>query len=410
MKFSAIVATVIVLAAFTESMAQELEFHPSLAVSEEFTDNVFNTVNDEEPEYITRVLPGFSLGYRAKALDVTARYTFDYRHYARGSRGDEITHSASAKGLLTVVENFFFIDASDDYRRVSLDVARDFTRESLFVNQSDLNVATISPYFLWHLGPRTTMRTGYRYVNTWYREPTGVDKTEHTGFVDLSRELGARLNLDAGYTFTRLDTKQTDYDRHQGFAGIRYEYAEGSTIRLQGGMTSFDFSDGSSFTGPFWNAGIIHVLDSLTFRADATVIYTEDPLRTSTEERLYSGRVEKRFERGEGHVSFAYSELEDTITEEDITEKYTVGLGGGYEFTERFKSTIELGGERFSRDTSEDFPYRAFATVGLSYDLGDSFMVSLLYSHVSDFRHGSFDSPDFGAQTNRVMLEFRKVF
>lgn len=85
-----------------ECGAAEVQFHPSLAVSEEFTDNVFLTEHDKVSEYITRVLPGFSLAYQAPVLTGDISYTFDYRHYARGTQSDEITHSADAKGLLTV--------------------------------------------------------------------------------------------------------------------------------------------------------------------------------------------------------------------------------------------------------------------------------------------------------------------
>ena len=155
-----------ILSVTTVAQGAEFEVHPSLAVSEEFTDNVFETPTNRISDYITRVLPGIALSYRAPALTGDLNYVFDYRHYARNTRGDETTHELSAKGHLTAVENFMFLDVSDEYQRVSLDVTRDVTKESLFLNQSDRNVATVSPYLTFNPTERILVKTGYRFIDT----------------------------------------------------------------------------------------------------------------------------------------------------------------------------------------------------------------------------------------------------
>lgn len=393
-----------------ECKAAEVKFQPSLAVSEEFNDNIFLTQEGKVSEFITHVLPGFSLNYTAPALTSDIIYTFDYRHYARGSHGDEITHVGNAKGELTVLENFLFVDIADSYQRVSLDVARDTTQESPFLNQSDQNIFTVSPYFVWHPGTQTTLKTGYSYIDTWYRDPTAVGKKDHNAFIYGTRELSPHSSIDVGYTYTNEQTSISDFNRHNGYAGFRYVYGEGSFINAQGGGTYYKYNDGRIFTSPFWNAGITHAFGEVTAQLGTSVNFTEDPLHNTIQERDYFGKVNKKFQRGNANLQIMYSEFEDTRAKNTFSKRMLLGFGGVYEFTSQLKGTLDISGERFTQLSSLDFPYRVIAKTGASYDIKENFFVSLNYSHETNFRHANFDSPDIGVQVNRVVLELRKTF
>ncbi|WP_281999146.1 TIGR03016 family PEP-CTERM system-associated outer membrane protein [Geotalea uraniireducens] len=410
MKFIGCSCLAMLVLSVVECGAAEVQFHPSLAVSEEFTDNVFLTEHDKVSEYITRVLPGFSLAYQAPVLTGDISYTFDYRHYARGTQSDEITHSADAKGLLTVIDNFMYIDVKDSYRRVSLDVGRDTTNESLFLNQSDQNLLTVFPYLLWRPDHQTTIKTGYTYGNTWYRDPNGVNKTDHSFTGTIDRELNRFWSVNGGYTYTNEQTSLFDFDRHNGYAGVRYQYAEKSFVSAQGGVTYYKYSDGKTFVSPFWNVAITHTFDTVTAEVGTSVTFTDDPLSNSIENRSYFGKLTNKFQRGSGNLRVNYSEYKDTRLSGTLEKSTLIGLGGDYEFSDRFKGFIDLSGEKVSGQTLYDFPYRALASLGCSYDLGENFLVSLNYYHETDFRDLSINTPNIGPQVNRVVLEIRKTF
>lgn len=150
--------------------AADFRFTPNITVSEEFTDNVFEAAEGKRYDFITRLLPGLSLDYKAPVLDLSVAYNYDYRYYARNSRSDDTTHNLDARGLARIVDEFLFLEASDTYKRVSLDVSRDTSNESLFRNQSDQNIVTASPYFVIRTIPHYTIKGGYRYTNTWYKD------------------------------------------------------------------------------------------------------------------------------------------------------------------------------------------------------------------------------------------------
>lgn len=297
MKFNVMILLVCASMFTTKAMAAEFSIHPSITVSEEYTDNVFEFRDNKRTDYITRVLPGLALKWNAPFWDWDIAYNYDYSHYARNSRGDDDTHNLAAKGLIKIVDEFLLLDISDTYRRVSLNVTRDYTRDSNFVNQSDSNTFTASPYFIFHLSQQTLLKTGYRYTNVWYKDPNAVDKREHSGFMDATYEYSSKIFLNAGYMFTRQNSINT-YEKHAPYIGARYEYADKSFVFAQGGYTWFDFKNGFNSKNPYWSAGITHTFDTFSVNLNAGVQYPEDPLTGVTKETNYSLGLNKNLERG----------------------------------------------------------------------------------------------------------------
>jgi len=391
-----------------ESFAADYELKPRIAVSEEYTDNVYESGASVREEFITRAMPGFSLRYLAPRLDFTSSYNFDYRHYAKGTKGDEYTHNLVASSTLTIVENLFFLQASDTYKRVSLDVARDTTTESLFNNQSDQNVGTVSPYLVWRVGNNSTIKTGYRYTNTWYREPSGIDKREQYAFVDASHELLPRFSLTWGYQFSDTDTTNQNYQRHNAYGGFRYEYADKSFLFGQAGNTWQLFDNGVSVSNLFWNAGLTHEFPIVTLTLETRVQYTEDPLQSSIKETLYSGRLSHNFERGSLELSSGYSEYEITETGVIDREKTSVGASGRYEILDRTNLSLGLLGEKFNQRTAADYPYRISGNASLSHTFNNEVSVSFNYFHTS-YRYQIARTSD-SKDINRLILEVSKSF
>ncbi len=388
--------------------AADFELKPRIAVSEEFNDNIFETRSPTKAEFITRAQPGFSLGYKAPVLDLSLSYNFDYRYYAKGTKGDEYTHNLGSSGNLTVIDNLFFIQASDTYKRVSLDVARDYTTDSLSVNQSDQNVGTVSPYFLWRLGGNSSIKTGYRYSNTWYKEPSGVDKKEHYAFADASHEMLPKFSFTWGYSYSDTDTTTQKYQRHNAYGGFRYEYAEKSFLFGQGGNTWQSFNNGIRITNPFWNAGLTQDMSFATVTLETRVQYTEDPLRSSIKESLYSGKLVRSFVRGSMDLSSSYSEY--VITETGVVDrkKISVAASGKYEIYDRLNLSLAAAGEQFLEKTTTDYTYKLTGNSGLLYSFNNDLTLSLNYNYIT-YRNQINRASD-SREINRVIIEIAKAF
>jgi len=397
----------VALASVHIAQAAEFEVHPSLAVSEEYTDNVFETNTNRVSDYITRVLPGIAMSYRAPALTGNLGYVFDYRYYARDTHKDEITHSLSAKGKLTAVENLLFLEVSDEYQRVSLDVTRDVTRESLFVNQSDRNVVTVSPYLTLRVTERIPVKSGYRFIDTRYFGSAGIDKIDHVAFLDAAYELSKRWSLTASYTFTRELADIDNFSQHQALGGFRYEYADKSFLFAQGGNTWTSYDSGHRLNSLAWNAGLTHVFDTVTGTVITGVRYNEDPLRNIMKESFVSGVIEKRLNRGSFSFSSMYSEYVLTETDTLQTKKYGATASGQYDFTADLKGRVAFTAERYEQPLLGSYTRRFQADSGFSYLLAKQLVASLSYVYAGYYSPGiAYDN----RHVNRAMIEIKKTF
>lgn len=393
----------------TSVSAADTAFKPFVAISEEVTDNVFELPANKRTEFISRVRPGTTYNYQSPFWTWDAAYTFEYRHYARNSREDEFNHDAALKGNIAVVKNFLFLDLGDTYRRVSLDVARNAaTESSLFLNQTDQNIATVSPYLVWRLRGDNTLKTGYRFTDTRYWDEIGIDKQEHRGFADLTHEITSRFSLSGGYAFTRFESLPSRFNKHDVNGGFRYEYADKSYFYGQIGNSWQQFDSGVKESYLFWNAGISHDFRFAVATLETKVANTEDPLAVSTKETSYLAKLEKTLERGMVGVSVSYSEFVNTETNFTDQRRLSCSATGRYEVLQDLTANLMATGERFSRQTTFEYPYRFTGVAGLSYALKNELTLGLTYTYVNNLL--DLDTTVGSNQINKVVLELRKAF
>lgn len=408
-----ILCSLIVTALFSgiagQAYAAEMEFKPSLAVSEEINDNIYEVPSSKRTDYITRVQPGATLHYLTPFWNWDAAYTFDYRNYARHSRDDEFNHDAALKGNIALIDNFFYLDLSETYRRVALNVARDVTSQSsLFLNQTDQNIAIVSPYLLWKVGNKSTLKTGYRYTDTRYWDATSIDKREHGAFADFSYEFSPKLSLTAGYAFTRSETVPVRFDRHDVYGGFKYQYADKSFIAGQFGNSWQLFNKANDVSYYFWNASIVHDFEVVMVTLETKAQNTEDPLSVSTKETTYSGKIDKNLQRGAFGVSSTYSEYVYTQTDISSQRKLAFSGYGRHEIIPDLTMSLNATAEHYYLQRSGDYPYHFYATAGLAYAFNHDVTLSLTYSY--DTYRYTVDSTSGANEINRGIVEVKKVF
>jgi hypothetical protein len=395
--------------------AADKSFKPSLSISEEVTDNIFEQSANKHTEYTTRIMPGAVFHYQSPFWTWDANYTFEYRNYARNSSSDNFLHDGAVKGSIALIQNFLFLDLSDTYHRVSLDVSRDLTTESsLFLNQTDQNIAIVSPYMLWRLRGDNTLKTGYRFTDTRYWDSIGIDTQQHSGFADLTHEFSSKFSISSGYAFTRLESQPNQYNQHDIYGGFRYEYADKSFVYGKIGNTWQQFDSGPNVSYLFWNAGITHDFSSAVATVETTVSTSTDPLSVSTKQTSYSGKLEKNLQRGMIGLYASYSEYVDVLT--DVTNHRTLRFSatGRHEILQDLTANLTATGERFSEITvpvvvtSADYPYRFTGVAGLSYAFKDELTLSLTYTYVKYLL--DLDTTAGSIQINKAVVEVRKAF
>jgi hypothetical protein len=395
------------LIGISTSFAADLEFKPSIAISEEFNDNIYNSRVNGRNEFITRLRPGATLRYKAPRWDWDVAYSLEYRNYARTTRGDEYNHDAGLKGNISLIDNFFYLDLNDTYHRVSLDITRDVTQESPFLNQTDQNVATLSPYLLWRLGEKTTLKTGYLYIDTRYWG-SGIEKRKHGAFADLTHEITSRFTVSADYTFGKTRTNTANFDRHDLSGGFRYEYADKSFLFGQFGNSWQSFSNGRNVNYLFWNVGLTHDLGIAVATLETRVQFSEDPSTNSTKETIYSGKLDKELKRGAIGFSSSYSEYVNTETGANNRRKLSFAANGRYEVLPSLTASLSGTTERFSKITEADYPYRFTVIGGLGYALKNDLTLGLTYTYVT-YLNG-LDTTSGAKEINRAVVEVKKGF
>lgn len=392
-----------------QACAAEMEFKPSLGVSEEINDNIYETASSKRAEYITRVQPGATLHYLTSFWSWDTAYTFDYRKYARHSRDDEYNHNANVQGKIALVDNFFYLDLSDTYQRVTLDVTRDVTTQSsLFISQTDQNIATLSPYLQWKLGEKSTLKTGYRYTDIRYWDSAGIDKLDHGAFADFSYELTPKLSLTTGYAFTRSKTATIRFDKHDVYGGFKYQYADKSFLFGKIGNSWQNFKNYNNVSYLFWDAGITHDFEIVTATLETIVQNTEDPLAVSTKETSYSLKLDKTQQRGAFGVSSTYSEYVNTQTETRNQRKLSFSGYWRHEVSQGLTGSLSATAERFYQDVSAGYPYHFIGSSGLSYAFNHDITLSLTYSYETN--RYNIDSSAGGRDINRGIVEVKKIF
>jgi hypothetical protein len=390
--------------------AAEYRIQPAVTLSEEYNDNLFLTPQNPVQDYITRALPSIRFLYTAPLWDWNVAYAYDYRYYAHKSKIHDSTQTLSLTNHTTLVKDFFFIDIKDTYSRVSLDTTRDYTQQSLFLNQTDSNVASVTPYFNLHLSSRMSGTTGYEYRNVWYKDPTAIDKTEHSAFADISDEMSLRTFMTAHIRYTRAETRPLTYSKTDASAGPRYEYADGSTLWLNIGNTWFA-SEQQDKRGSqlFWDTGFSHKYRTYTLSFVAALTYIDDPTRIQRREDKYVGTFRKETDRFTLGLTAGMWEYRDILTKHLQNTRYSAGGTVSYRITPALQGTYSLSIDRNVDNVMRTFSMLYLDAVGLAYQLGENTTLSADYR----FTHGySPDPVNYGLNydNNRVTVQLTKQF
>ena len=388
--------------------AAEFRFVPSVGMSEDYTDNVDETATGRHSDLVTRVQPGGALKWDSNWSVIEAAYNLDYRYHSFSNIRDGVTHSLGVVGAFTPVEDFFKLDLTDTFRRISLDVARDTTSESLFVNQTDVNTLFVSPYLLWQLGPKGGLKTGASYTDVRYWTPLGIDHRQESVFAQLTHELTPRLSLTAGSSFNLIQTELLHYRQSDLSAGLRYEYAANSFLFGSIGNSWQHFSTGSSPNHLFWDIGLIRDFGSLVATLESLVRYSDDPMSVSLRQTSHSAKLEMVMPRSTIGVSAARNDYSDTLGGGNSRHGTTIAVSGTREVGPKVTASLTVAGDKLSRSSVLDYPYHLTATATLGYAMNYGVTLGLAYTYATYRYH--LDQGRDAVEINRVVLQLRKAF
>jgi hypothetical protein len=405
--------TLLMLCAFIFSLPMHaearMEVHPSITVSGEYNDNVNETRRDTEDDFILILTPGVALTYEARRLDLDLAYTLSYYDYLNDTRGSETAHRLAAFSEIRLTENMVRLELRDTYSQVY----RDRTRGEVLAgetlrDQIDQNIFIASPYLNLRPADRTTLRTGYRYTDIWYRGDDGTDSQAHTLFADLGYELTARTGLTAAYSYTDLESDDGDevggYKQHATSAGFRHEYGPDSFVYASAGPTFTDRKRGRNTTDLTWLAGVTHDFGRTVGTLETAQEFREDPDRdVPVKTTTFSGSLLRTLARGTIGLTATYAIFDDEDINGDDEESVTGILTLTRELSPRLTGDLSMRAQYRDYDVSYTRLYSPSA--GLSYLFGHDITSSLRYIYMDSYspvREGDV------YRVNRVILSLSK--
>lgn len=371
--------------------AANLTVLPSLTVSEEYNDNVFLTRYNKLDDYITRAIPVFSIDYKAPLWNWHLDLAYDYRYYAKGTKTGDSTYGINLLNHTELIRNFFFLDVSDMYSRTSLSTSRDFTQQSLFVNQTDQNTFTVNPYFMIKSESRFTPILGYKYVNTWYKESSAISTVDNIGYAEMITDLSSKMTFTTGARYTQDVNKVQNYDRADVYAGPRYRYTEDSYVYGLIGESFFIFQFQNGTTKHLiWDAGITHHYSTMTVEFHTKSDYIRDPETILRREDSYVASLTKVTPRTSLGVSAGLYEYRDAQTNHLQNTNYILTGTLNHALSPTLKLLLSESIERLDDNVLDTTTALWLSGVSLEHQLTEHLTLTLDYRYTNSYSHDNY--------------------
>jgi hypothetical protein len=278
-------------------------FSPSITVSEEYTDNLFLTDEDEESEFLTVIAPRAAFSVEGKTFGWELAYEPGFTFYNQHDELNTVRHSASLDGRhqltkrlsLTLADNF--TRTEEPYRRADISFRRpraqvvtleeliDYTirtsREPRYTNDAlarldyqfgadDRVYAAFNHRIFRDENPRGedsqryTPSVGFEHwLDTWnglrgdLSYTRGLFEEETDDFHDVEGNLRFTHKFDrflggfVEYThlYTNFDDAEDDYHVYNPAAGVNYTFAEDAFIEASLGYFIQDRETGDNESG-----------------------------------------------------------------------------------------------------------------------------------------------------------------
>lgn len=404
----------VVLAGFVrDAGAADFALKPSITLSEEYNDNILLAPLSPQEEYITRVIPAVDLHYLTRFWIWDVSYALDYRHFERGTVKDDVANTLKLANHTEVVDNLFFIDVSDTLGRESLDIVRDFTQQSLVVNQAEKNAFTVKPYLVLKPSTNLSLTLAYLYHNTRYSNvPAGtninpIDRFDNITYAEAKLDLSSRTTLTAGVRYTRDRNRIENYNQLDVYTGPQYRTSENFYLYFLVGKSRFDYEKGQDVSARYWNAGMNYRWSTVTVSLDRAALYIEDPRRALTKQDRYGATVRRETARTILDLSGWYSSYRDARSNELLATSQKAQGAFHYKFTPRTNGIVGATLQEIHDEVVDTTTRINLSTLRVERLLSEKTTLAFEYRHLRS------DSPGLAVDNysnNRFTIAIGKVF
>jgi len=240
---------------------REVNLLPTIAVSEEFTDNIFLNNNNKRYDFITSFTPALMMLLNRPRFQVAAGFSNSAEVYARGSSpNDGLARQNFIGGVFYEPTPRLQFTATDAFIR---DQSPDARSGGFSLGGQASWSNTLTPAVGWQVAQRTRLNLAANYsVVRLEGQGAGIDSDTYGFLSNLSHAFTPRFTGMIGYNFTYLDLRSGHGDNsttHNPTIGFTYRVTSTLTVAVDGGP-AFTELGGENFITPALSAGIAQVL------------------------------------------------------------------------------------------------------------------------------------------------------
>lgn len=388
----------------------EFRIQPGITLGEEYNDNIFLAPENRSYDYISEIKPSIKILYSVPLWDWDVSYFYDYHYYARYTDLNTSQNQSNVldlKNHTRIKDEYVFLDVKDNYSRVSLDLARDFTQESSFVNQTDRNILTVDPYFIMRPTSKMTVTTGYTYSNLWYKDPTAINQENNIVYTGLQEELSQRSILTAGIRHTQNRNSVQGYTEDDVYLGQRYEYEENSTLTGTIGNSWFNFPGEERTTQITWDANFTHRYSTMTVTFETGLRFVPDPFLILRRQDRYLATIRRDVERTSLVVSGGLIEYRDIKNKNLQNSDYRVNGRLSHAISTTSKIILDLSADWYWDYLAYTKTQRYLTGVRFEHLVAENLTLALEYRYTNSYTPDVYSDNYFN---NRFSVELRMVF
>ena len=406
---------IVILISTIELSFAKLTVVPGISVKEEYNDNIFLDSSGEEDDFITTVSPEIELEYSPnRLLDLSLDYGLNFRFYSRHSSLNDTsireTQNIEFQSQLRPF-NRVFIDISDVYDRVPVDVRERFAIDNAYFNMTDRNTFSFSPYMILPLTSTISTTIGYGYGNIWHKNKETVDSYTQSAYLRLNKRFSSKINGTLRYDYIAYRPDLSDdepavreYDRHEGSAGIVYRFNPDFEMNGEVGRLWTDFQTGEDAKLTFWNVATDYRFGSTNIGAGYSYSFDDSATsgafkRSRVDLNLETGRVLRLLIN-----PYYYNDEYININRKDKTTGVTFDVSRP--LSEKISASLNGVLERQKFSPEDEKVYRYSLGSALDYRLSRSITTSIGYRYNS--RNSDVDTEDF--HNNIAWLQAKLTF
>ena len=309
-KITSLIVISMFLLIASHAFGYQITFTPSLSISEEYSDNIYLTENNEEYDYTTSISPGFNFQVVEKRHGASLSCSPSYVHYDRFPENDtwrwqNVSFSGwsdlSKHTKLTINDTFV---RTEDPNSKDPGIEEDTTirrnREPYYTNSSRVGLNH-------KFSERDNIGVGYLYSFLENTDSDIEDNERHNPSVTYSHKFNPYLSLDTSVSYTKGDFEVSDnFDNWNGSISLANQFTKYLSGSISYSHTVMDYRGDTEEDYRVYDPsiGISYIIAEDTFLSMNVGYFIQDRKNSDDESGLtLTGNLGKTWEFKRGSIN-----------------------------------------------------------------------------------------------------------